>query len=144
MNRYIAKWPLAVFAVVVLGVSLTGKGGGDDSDLRIRIPDEIVDALGAGKRPPVVVTINGASYRSTVAVMGGSYMVGVSAENRALTGVAAGDEVQAGDVVAVLEAMKMLHSLQAAGRGVVADVRVAVGDLVQTNQVLVTFEEHPA
>jgi 3-methylcrotonyl-CoA carboxylase alpha subunit len=58
--------------------------------------------------------------------------------------VAAGDEVQAGDVVAVIEAMKMLHSLPAAGRGIVADVRVAVGDLVQTNQVLVTFEEHPA
>ena len=51
---------------------------------------------------------------------------------------------QAGDVVVVIEAMKMLHSLTAAGRGMVAEVRVAVGDLVQTNQVLVTFEEHSA
>jgi hypothetical protein len=59
----------------------------------ICIPDEVVAALGSSKRPPVVVTINGASYRSTVAVMGGRFMVGVSAENRALTGVAAGDEV---------------------------------------------------
>jgi hypothetical protein len=59
----------------------------------IRIPDEIVEALGAGKRPPVRVTIGGYTYRSTVAVMGGAYMVGVSAENRAGAGVAGGDEV---------------------------------------------------
>ncbi len=38
----------------------------------------------------------------------------------------------------------MLHSLPAAGRGTVTAVRVAVGDQVQTNQVLVTFEEHTA
>jgi hypothetical protein len=59
----------------------------------IRIPDEIVEALGAGKRPPVRVTIGGYTYRSTVAVMGGAYMVGVSAENRAGAGVSGGDEV---------------------------------------------------
>jgi hypothetical protein len=59
----------------------------------IRIPDEIVEALGAGKRPPVRVTINGYTYRNTVAVMGSDYMVGVSAEHRAGAGVAGGDEV---------------------------------------------------
>jgi hypothetical protein len=59
----------------------------------IRIPDEIVEALGAGKRPPVTVTINGFTYRSSVAVLGGVSMVGVSAENRAGAGVAGGDEV---------------------------------------------------
>jgi uncharacterized protein YdeI (YjbR/CyaY-like superfamily) len=41
----------------------------------------------------VTVTINGHTYRSTVAVMGGDYMVGVSAQNRAGAGVAGGDEV---------------------------------------------------
>ena len=66
---------------------------GDKTATGIRIPDEIVEALGAGKRPPIRVTINGFTYRSTVAVMGGDYMVGVSAENRAGTGVAGGDEV---------------------------------------------------
>jgi hypothetical protein len=60
----------------------------------IRVPDEIVEGLGAGKRPPVRVTINGFTYRSTVAVMGGDYMVGVSAENRAGAGVAGGEEVE--------------------------------------------------
>ncbi|HEY6609434.1 MAG TPA: YdeI/OmpD-associated family protein [Candidatus Limnocylindria bacterium] len=59
----------------------------------IRIPPEVVEALGAGRRPPVTVTINGHTYRSTVAVMGGDFMVGVSAQNREAAGVAGGDEV---------------------------------------------------
>jgi hypothetical protein len=59
----------------------------------IQIPDEVIEKLGAGKRPPICVTINGQTYRSTVAVMDGKFMVGVSAENRAKTGVAGGDEV---------------------------------------------------
>ncbi len=52
-----------------------------------------MEALGWGKRPPVKVTINGFTYRNTVAVMGSDYMVGVSAENRAGAGVAGGDVV---------------------------------------------------
>jgi uncharacterized protein YdeI (YjbR/CyaY-like superfamily) len=59
----------------------------------IQIPDELVEALGAGKRPAIRVTINGYTYRSTVAVMGGAYMVGVNAENRAAARVAGGEEV---------------------------------------------------
>lgn len=60
----------------------------------IRVPDEVVAALGAGKRPPVRVTINGYSYRSTVAVMGGAFMIALSVENRAAAGVAGGDELE--------------------------------------------------
>lgn len=56
------------------------------------VPEEIVTALGAGKRPPVRVTINGYTYRTTVAPMGGEYLVGVSAEHRAAAGVAAGQQ----------------------------------------------------
>ena len=66
---------------------------GDKTATGIPIPDEVVEGLGAGKRPAVKVTINGFTYRSSVAVMGGAYMVGVSAENRAGTGVKGGDEV---------------------------------------------------
>ena len=66
---------------------------GDKTATGIRIPDEVVEGLGAGKRPAVSVTINGFTYRNTVAVMGGAYMVGVSAENRAGAGVVGGDEV---------------------------------------------------
>ena len=59
----------------------------------IRVPDEVVESLGAGKRPPVRVTINGYTYRNTIAVYGSEYLVGVSAEHRAAAGVNAGDEV---------------------------------------------------
>src|SRR5215207_2957119 len=58
-----------------------------------RVPDEVVAALGTSKRPPVRVTINGYTYRNTVAVMGGVFMLGVSAEHRAAAGVQAGDEI---------------------------------------------------
>jgi len=66
---------------------------GDKTATGIRVPPEVVEALGAGKRPAVTVTINGFTYRSSVAVMGGDFMIGVSAENRAGTGVKGGDEV---------------------------------------------------
>jgi hypothetical protein len=57
------------------------------------VPDEVVEALGRGKRPPVTVTLGGHSYRTTVAVMGGRYLVPLAAEHREAAGVAAGDEV---------------------------------------------------
>jgi hypothetical protein len=59
----------------------------------IEVPPEVVEALGASKRPPVRVTVNGYTYRNTIAVMGGKYMVGVSAEHRAGAGVGGGDMV---------------------------------------------------
>lgn len=57
------------------------------------VPDQVVDTLGAGKRPPVVVQINGHTYRSTVASMGGRFMLPVSAENRAAAGIEAGEVI---------------------------------------------------
>ena len=57
------------------------------------VPAEVVQALGAGRRPPVRVTINGYTYRNTVAVMGGTYMIGVSNEHRTSSGARAGDVV---------------------------------------------------
>lgn len=59
----------------------------------IEVPAEIVESLGAGKRPPVRVTINGHTYRNTVAVMGGKFMLSVSADNRTKAGVQAGQEL---------------------------------------------------
>jgi hypothetical protein len=66
---------------------------GDKTATGIRVPDDVVEALGAGKRPAVKVTINGFTYRSSIATVSGQFMVGVSAENRAGAGVAGGDEV---------------------------------------------------
>jgi hypothetical protein len=60
----------------------------------IGVPPEVVAGLGPSKRPAVRVTINGDTYRSTVASMGGEFMLPVSAEVRQSAGVAAGDEVE--------------------------------------------------
>ena len=59
-----------------------------------RVPDNVIEALGKGKRPPVLVTINGHTYRNTVAVYGDVYLVGVAAEHRESAGVQAGDEIE--------------------------------------------------
>lgn len=59
----------------------------------IRVPDDVVAALGSSRRPAVHATIAGYTYRSTVASMRGSFMLPVSADVRARAGVAGGDEV---------------------------------------------------
>ncbi len=66
----------------------------------VRVPPEVIAGLDHGKRPAVRVTIAGHTYRTTVGVMGGEFMLPVSAENRAAAGIAAGDEV---DVDVVLD-----------------------------------------
>ncbi|HEX8208385.1 MAG TPA: DUF1905 domain-containing protein, partial [Solirubrobacteraceae bacterium] len=48
----------------------------------VEVPADVVEGLGAGRRPPVKVTIGAHTYRSTVASRGGRYLVPVSAENR--------------------------------------------------------------
>ena len=60
----------------------------------ICVPDEVVEKLGAGKRPPVNVTVNNYTYRNTIAVMGGKFMIGVSADIRSKTGIKGGDKVK--------------------------------------------------
>jgi hypothetical protein len=69
----------------------TIRGSGNKTG--IEVPEEVLAALDAGKRPPVVVTINGKSYRSSVAVMGGQNLISLSAANRDFVGAAAGDTV---------------------------------------------------
>ncbi|WP_330275284.1 YdeI/OmpD-associated family protein [Lentzea sp. NBC_00516] len=60
----------------------------------LRVPADVVDALGQGKKPRVAVTIGVHTYRSTVAVYGGDFMLPLSAANREAAGVAAGDTVE--------------------------------------------------
>ena len=57
----------------------------------IEVPGQVLETLGAGKRPAVRVTINGYSYPSTVGSMGGRSLLPVSAAVRAGAGVSAGD-----------------------------------------------------
>ena len=58
-----------------------------------QIPPEVVESLDAGRRPPVVVSVNGYTYRNTVAVMGGDHLVSVDASVREATGLEAGHPV---------------------------------------------------
>jgi hypothetical protein len=59
----------------------------------IQVPDEIIEGLGAGKKPAVKLSVNGYVYRSTVATVDGNYMVGFNADHRAASGLVGGDEV---------------------------------------------------
>ena len=59
----------------------------------IQVPDELVAALGPSRRPAVRVTVNGYTYRTSVASMNGAFMVSVSSDVRKNAGVAGGDEV---------------------------------------------------
>ncbi|MGC4110595.1 MAG: YdeI/OmpD-associated family protein [Nocardioides sp.] len=59
----------------------------------IPVPDEVIESLAAGNRPPVAITINGHTYRTTAARMGGRFFVPLSAENRTAAGVSAGEAV---------------------------------------------------
>jgi hypothetical protein len=68
-------------------VAATGNNTG------IVVPDEAIERLGAGRRPAVVVNVNGYEYRNTVGVMGGKHMISISAAIRKETGLAGGDPI---------------------------------------------------
>lgn len=59
----------------------------------IEVPPDLVEALGGGKRAAVAVTVNGYGYRSTMAVMGGRFMIPFSSDKRAATGIGGGDAI---------------------------------------------------
>jgi hypothetical protein len=58
------------------------------------VPPEIVTKLGAGKKPPVRVTIGSYTYRSTIAARGDRFLIPLSGEHRSAAGLAAGDQVE--------------------------------------------------
>jgi len=76
-------------AGVTFETSLSSSG----NNTGIPVPDHVIEQLKHGKRPPVLVTVNGYEYRSTVAVMGGQHLIGVSAAVRAATGLKGGDPI---------------------------------------------------
>jgi hypothetical protein len=55
------------------------------------VPEEVVEALGGGGKPKVVVTVNGYTFRTSIARMGGRYLLGVSADRRTAAGISGGD-----------------------------------------------------
>ncbi len=78
-------------ATVTFTTTVLSSGG---TKAGIEVPDHVLDALGGGRRVPVVVTVSGHTWSSTTAVMGGRTLLGMSTENRRLAGIEAGQDVE--------------------------------------------------
>ncbi len=60
----------------------------------IEIPDAVLEQLGANKRAPLKVTVNGYTYQSTAAGMNGQCLVVFPQKDRDAAKAKAGDEIQ--------------------------------------------------
>jgi Domain of unknown function (DUF1905) len=78
--------------MTVFRTVLESTGG---NNVGIVVPEQTVLALDRGKRVPVIVTIDGGyTYKTTIGVMGGRYLVSFNAATRKQTGRGAGDEIE--------------------------------------------------
>lgn len=66
----------------------------DMDAMGIEVPAAIVEGFGQGKRPKVTVALKGYTYRSTVSVMGGKFMLPLAKVHREAAGVTGGDKVE--------------------------------------------------
>ncbi|WP_293810937.1 biotin carboxylase N-terminal domain-containing protein [uncultured Bosea sp.] len=111
---------------------LRGSHAVTDGRVRLTLDGESFDiAIGSEARPAAAAGAGGAGSGAVLAPM-----PGVVAELR----VAPGDTVEAGQVVVVLESMKLFTSLSAGIGGVVADIANQPGDTVQAGKRLVLIE----
>ncbi len=62
----------------------------------IEVPPEVVASLGSSRQPRVHVTIGAHTYANTIFSRGGRFLIPVSAENRELAGVTAGQQIEVG------------------------------------------------
>lgn len=60
------------------------------------VPPAVVEQLGSGRRPKVVVTLGAHSWRSSIAVYGGAYFLGVSMANRKAANAVDGEIYEVG------------------------------------------------
>ena len=100
------------------------------------------------KMSKYLITVNGGSYEVTVEEIGGVAPVAVApkaapapaaAPAPKAAPVAAGQSVKSGDVMLILEAMKMENEILAPRDGVVAQVAVTKGATVNTGDTLVVL-----
>ena len=75
---------VSTFETVILGFG---------NNTGIEVPPARLAELGSGRRPPVLVTVAGYSYRSTVGVMGGRALISLPKAHREASGLKAGDTV---------------------------------------------------
>ncbi|HEY2080715.1 MAG TPA: YdeI/OmpD-associated family protein [Streptosporangiaceae bacterium] len=80
---------IAMTASVTFDTTVAASG----NNTGIVVPETMIEQLGAGRRPAVVVNVNGYEYRSTVGVMGGRQLISISAAIRRDTGLMAGDPI---------------------------------------------------
>jgi len=104
------------FRTEILGTGKTAAG--------IVVPADVLEGLAAGKKPAVRVTINGFTYRSSIATVEGRPMIGVSNDVRQAAGVAAGDVV---DIDVELDTEKRTVALPEELAALLADDPVARG-----------------
>lgn len=76
------------------GVTFETTVAASGNNTGIVVPDDVIEQLAAGKRPPVLVNVNGYEYRNTVAVMGDKHMISISAAVRNVTGLKGGDPIR--------------------------------------------------
>ena len=112
---------------------ITAEVDGRRYEVRLWVPDVVAAASGrTGTRPT----------KPRAAVMGtGSGTVAVPMQGTIVkVSVSVGDQVEVGDTVCVLEAMKMENTIQAEKAGTVAEVKVAAGDSVGPGDVIAVIE----
>jgi bifunctional DNA-binding transcriptional regulator/antitoxin component of YhaV-PrlF toxin-antitoxin module len=76
-----------------MGVSYQTRVIPEGNHASISIPDSILAELGANRRAPLVVTVNGHSYRSTATAVAGECRVVFPSADRTAAGVSGGDSV---------------------------------------------------
>ncbi len=102
-------------------------------------------AAGAAPTPPAGAEPPGPSPRSSFSSGASEQGSGQTAVTAPMSGVLqdvpvrVGDAVEAGQVVAVIEAMKLKSPLVATVAGTVASIDVAVGDAVETGTTILTL-----
>lgn len=92
--------------------------GAEDDGTFFEVPDELVGRVGEGRRPPVSVTVNGVTYRTTIAVYGGKSYIPFRRELRERAGLAVGErtmiEVKADGAPRLVEVPEDLQDALAA------------------------------
>ena len=105
-------------------------------EIDVEVEEEERPGLG-----PIVIGVNGGSNpiptKASVSAVSSNAVVAPLAGSVARILVAEGDEIEAGQVLLVLEAMKMETEITAPAAGKVATILVAPGDAVQGGQALI-------
>ena len=80
----------------------------------IEVPPDVVEQLGAGRRPTVAVTIGTHTWTTALGTMGGRVLIPVNAENRSAAGLVAGQTVEVRLAVATQPEVEVPDDLAAA------------------------------